>query len=312
MESKHLWITRILHVLLSFKLFLMKACQYGQCCLPLKQTSKASFDCTYMSAQYFLRCSSMFMSYTKLVSLMTCPFLCGTYKSAILPKLRQTSTCGGWKSRGANESLVPSFCCCLGRWQRIERNRLKEQTHERGQGFEVDYGYMFLPSLSSPTYFCLHFFCSLINYLIGKPQCTCLRTLIYLTMAPGVIFHPLKGRQVFSISASLTFIWAPLPFIIIIQGGRRGIFLVKGIPRNKEKGLKSARLSKCRWIPKYFERQKQRFLLHIFLQALWVQRNVQALSNYSISIPSGFRKIINAGAACNNTSSEYHPASRSL
>lgn len=144
MESKHLWITRILHVLLSFKLFLMKACQYGQCCLPLKQTSKASFDCTYMSAQYFLRCSSMFMSYTKLVSLMTCPFLCGTYKSAILPKLRQTSTCGGWKSRGANESLVPSFCCCLGRWQRIERNRLKEQTHERGQGFEVD---MFLQTL---------------------------------------------------------------------------------------------------------------------------------------------------------------------
>lgn len=96
----------------------------------------------------------------------------------------------------------------------------------------------------------------LINYLIGKPQCTCLRTLIYLTMAPGVIFYPLKGRQFFSISASLTFIWAPLPFIIIIQGSRRGIFLVKGIPRNKEKGLKSARLSKCRWIPKYFERQK--------------------------------------------------------
>lgn len=141
----------------------------------------------------------------------------------------------GWKTRGIYESPVPCFCCCQGRWQGMERNRLKEQPYERGQGFEADCCYKCLPSVSSPLLSLFAFLLFLVQ-IFDKPQRTWFRTLVYLAAAPGVIFFCLlKESNYFPPSLPAPLPTAALLPFLVNQGSSWGIFLVKRDPQRDRK-----------------------------------------------------------------------------
>lgn len=153
----------------------------------------------------------------------------------------------GQKSRAFYEILVPCWCCCQGRLQGIERNRLKEVK-----------ALVLLLQVSTFSFFS-HFSLSFIvcissvQFTFDKPQHTYLRTSVYLATAPEVIFFCLlrEGNFPQSLLAQLPAA-ALLPFIIN-QESSRGIFFAKRGPEWTEKGLRSGQISKLRWVPWHSE-----------------------------------------------------------